>query len=437
MNPIPLEQAVYGSFPFWDRGYALLAHSPGCRPEWLEAFTSACSRFGDRPRDVNRADALFTLPLPSGAWMIVAVREQGDDDQGRPGALAFHALFVSDAHYRQSGASPFAFAPWHQSSWGPDTTSLPTLSAQINHAPAPVNPDPRAARIALALSRGRRVAIVADNPIDTLAQDAWNALPPRLRARKTVSTWTFSTQNGFDLVGLPHRPNLTTPSGYTTESALIDPPARSRPLLRSAALLSFAIALSALAGAWYIQSGDQEIRDEPTFSPPVKPAPPPPSNSTSIDPETRRKIGEKLRHLAHRFDLEPATPSIDPPFWMRQIAGHLRYHGPLLSPADLARLRRERSPGRSRALEWDAQIRRFLPDRPLPDDFDRQPLGAQLSALTWSFHLDLDPRLTPTEIPDALAYALSIDGPTRPNPLTGRYPPLLNYAQFLDRLPRR
>ena len=30
---VRFEQAVYGSFAFWDRGYALLAHSPGCRPE--------------------------------------------------------------------------------------------------------------------------------------------------------------------------------------------------------------------------------------------------------------------------------------------------------------------------------------------------------------------------------------------------------------------
>ena len=37
---VRFEQAVYGSFPFWDRGYALLAHSPGCRPEWLAEFAA-------------------------------------------------------------------------------------------------------------------------------------------------------------------------------------------------------------------------------------------------------------------------------------------------------------------------------------------------------------------------------------------------------------
>ncbi len=261
MNSIPIEQAVYGSFPFWDRGYAVLARSPGCREEWVDAFTAACSRFGERPRDVNRADALFALRLTSGPWMIVGVREQGADDRGRPGALAFHALFVSDTDYRQSGASPFAFARWHQSHWGPGTTSLPPLSVPIETDPAsansplvwlwrslrrhgranpsittnPTQPASRAARIARALSQSQRVAIAANSPIDSLAHQVWNHLSPRQRAQKTVSTWVFSTQNGFDLVGLPDRPNLTIPSGYVTEAQLIDPPSRSRPLLRSAA----------------------------------------------------------------------------------------------------------------------------------------------------------------------------------------------------------
>ena len=46
---VRFEQAVYGSFAFWDRGYALLAHSPGCRPEWLADFLAACQRFGEPP----------------------------------------------------------------------------------------------------------------------------------------------------------------------------------------------------------------------------------------------------------------------------------------------------------------------------------------------------------------------------------------------------
>ena len=34
-STVRFEQAVYGSFPFWNRGYGVLARSAGCRPEWL------------------------------------------------------------------------------------------------------------------------------------------------------------------------------------------------------------------------------------------------------------------------------------------------------------------------------------------------------------------------------------------------------------------
>ena len=50
---VSFEQAVYGSFPFWDQGYALLASSPGCRPEWLEEFQAACRRYGEPTRDAS------------------------------------------------------------------------------------------------------------------------------------------------------------------------------------------------------------------------------------------------------------------------------------------------------------------------------------------------------------------------------------------------
>ena len=47
---VRFEQAVYGSFPFWERGYDVLAQSPGCRPDWLAQLCSACRRYGERPR---------------------------------------------------------------------------------------------------------------------------------------------------------------------------------------------------------------------------------------------------------------------------------------------------------------------------------------------------------------------------------------------------
>ena len=251
MKSIPIEQAVYGSFPFWDRGYALMTHSPGCRAEWLDVFTTACSKFGERPRDVCQSDALFSLRLNSGLWMIVGVREQGADDRGRP-ALAFHALFVSEADYRRVGGSPFAFARWHRGDWRSEAETLPALSVSMGRdiVISSSDLDSRAARIAQALSRGQRVAVIDNRPIDDLARAVWARLSPRQRARKTVATWAFGTENHFDLVGLPARPNVTIPGGYTSEAVLADRPStahlsRSRPLLRSASLLIAALGVSA------------------------------------------------------------------------------------------------------------------------------------------------------------------------------------------------
>src|SRR5512135_1865404 len=124
MVVIRYEQAVYGSFPFWDRGYALLEQSPGCRPEWLAEFQRACQRFGEPPPGVGASGALFALRMPSGPWMVVGVGETGTDDRGRPGALAFHGLFAADRELRRSPLGLFALAGVIRREWGPETSTL-------------------------------------------------------------------------------------------------------------------------------------------------------------------------------------------------------------------------------------------------------------------------------------------------------------------------
>lgn len=199
---VPFEQAVYGSFPFWDRGYAILAQSPGCRPEWLGELRAACQRYGERPPGAAEAGGLFALRLASGPWMIVRPSEQGCDDQGRPGALAFHALFVSPAHYRKAGYDPFRFAGALVSEWTAQTDALPrgvcTFSADAGEID-----DPRAGPIVDALARRRTVALEADGPIDALARQVWRALPRSVRKRATVATWAFRNAPGFDLIAVP------------------------------------------------------------------------------------------------------------------------------------------------------------------------------------------------------------------------------------------
>ena len=119
---ILLEQLVYGSFPFWDRGYDVLARSPECRAEWVADVLAACRKFGEAPAGVTPASALFSVSLPSGLRAIVGVEPQGVDDRGRPGALAFHALLVDPHDYRKAGSNPFAFDRAIRRDWSIETT---------------------------------------------------------------------------------------------------------------------------------------------------------------------------------------------------------------------------------------------------------------------------------------------------------------------------
>src|SRR3954451_23070602 len=114
---ILLEQVVYGSFAFSDRGYAVLARSPGVREEWLAAVLAACRKFGEAPHGTVAAPALFSLRLGKGPRAVVGVFPLGCDDRGRPGALAFHALLIADRDFRRAGADPFAFAGCLRDEW--------------------------------------------------------------------------------------------------------------------------------------------------------------------------------------------------------------------------------------------------------------------------------------------------------------------------------
>ena len=203
---IRYEQAVYGSFPFWDRGYSLLARSSGCRPEWLTELRSVCQRYGEPPAGVAEADSLFALRLRSGPWMIVGVHPQGHDDQARPGATAFHALFVGRWGYRWTGANPFAMAGALRRDWGPADVGriLPGGSRRATFSsPATAHVDERLAPIVAALNQRRRVLVQSIEPIDDLARGVWSALPSRVRRRTSVATWAFDNANQFDLVALP------------------------------------------------------------------------------------------------------------------------------------------------------------------------------------------------------------------------------------------
>jgi hypothetical protein len=140
---------------------------------------------------------------------------QGLDDRGRPGALAFHALFLTRRDYRKAGCNPFVFAGLLRSDWDATTPAvLPSGVWTVEVAPAPVSLDPRAGRVATALTRGRRVVIESAAPIEDLARQVWQALPERVRRRASVSTWAFGNGNRFDLAAVPRLAGIALDRSY-------------------------------------------------------------------------------------------------------------------------------------------------------------------------------------------------------------------------------
>ena len=175
--------------------------SPKCGP-----FASGTV---SRPR-AREADSVFALPLQCGPWMIVGVHPQGLDDQGRPGATAFHALFVNPWSYRFAGADPFVFSGALGKHWLPadQDRPMPTGTCTLGKSTATSNgtatdADRRLPAIVSALTEHRRVLVQSGEPIDDLVRSVWARLPHRVRCRTSVATWAFDNANNFGLVALP------------------------------------------------------------------------------------------------------------------------------------------------------------------------------------------------------------------------------------------
>ena len=221
---VRFEQAVYGSFAFWNRGYAVLARSAGCRPEWLAELRTVCQRYGEPPSRAAEADSLFALRLKSGPWMIVGVHPQGHDDQDRPApwrstpcSSALDLSVDRSRSLRDGRALQREWSPADQERILPEGRwRLPQFdraSSLSSHT------DERLAPIVAAPDRECRVAVQSTEPIDELRVASGEPLPSRVRRRVSVATWAFDNANHFDLVALPKL------SGVALGTFRLDPPA--------------------------------------------------------------------------------------------------------------------------------------------------------------------------------------------------------------------
>ncbi|WP_169976600.1 hypothetical protein [Tautonia rosea] len=201
---ITFEHAVYGSFPFWHRGYDVLGSSPGCRAQWLSVMKDTCQRLGERLRDAAPPEGLVTRWLDDGHWLLLRPFSPGSDDVGRPDAAAFHAIFLSPESAQRVRFDPFRLTSAFRVEWGPETSELQPCTLTLPRpAASDRSRDDRVDLIVEAIGRGRRVLVESDAPIDRLASQVWSKLPKRLRHRRSLATWAYTDCGRFDLLGLP------------------------------------------------------------------------------------------------------------------------------------------------------------------------------------------------------------------------------------------
>lgn len=229
------EQAVYGSFPFWDKGYAILAHSPGVTPLWLSEFRTACQRFGERPALMTELpNALFSMRTPTGHYLLVGVGSPGSDDQGRPGALCFHGLFVTAREFRKAGFDPFRLAGALKREWSAEETTLAvgswTLDPLVWEDIYGLDNDVDRRYLTLMLMENRKVAVESSSPIDKLAERVWFHMPEKVRKRASVATLAFANGNQFDLVALPKLTGVALDRSYVNNDPPPKPVSESAPL---------------------------------------------------------------------------------------------------------------------------------------------------------------------------------------------------------------
>src|SRR5689334_8179121 len=120
-----IEQALYGSKQ--GQGYGFLARSPGILDDWLPDAERLCTGFGEPPAGISCSGCLFAAPLNKQQVAIVQVADQGLDETGRPGSLAFHLLVLPRSLYRELGGDPFLIAEAFPPSWHA-RGELPSLS---------------------------------------------------------------------------------------------------------------------------------------------------------------------------------------------------------------------------------------------------------------------------------------------------------------------
>jgi hypothetical protein len=193
-----------------------------------------CSAFGERPAGIACPAAVFAHPLDENHVAIVQVADQGSDDSGRPGALAFRLLVLTQSDYVGLGGDPFALSDRFPPSWDL-RGELPILSV-----PAESPPPRRITQIQEVFSRyqtmqptllgtvqalvdGSHVVFERSEPDTDLLRSLWTLLPINARAETWPASFTFGNSLQFDVLVTPKAQGVDF-SGYVREEQAADYP---------------------------------------------------------------------------------------------------------------------------------------------------------------------------------------------------------------------
>jgi len=225
-----IEQAVYGGQG--PGGYQFRARSPGFRDDWRPEAERLCMGFGERPAGVACPGCVFARPFGPGHVAVVQAADQGADDAGRPGALAFRLLVLPRELYDRLGGDPFRVADAFPPDWqgnGPIPSLEWTAGASPERTAADVRKLLDVAHSATLLGGvqavvdGRRLVFERATPDSALLRSLWALLPADLRGSVWPATFAFGNALHFDAVALPRAAGPDF-AGYVTEAQAGDYP---------------------------------------------------------------------------------------------------------------------------------------------------------------------------------------------------------------------
>ncbi|MFM7127736.1 MAG: hypothetical protein ACKO0V_00080 [bacterium] len=403
---IECEQAIYGSFPFWDKGYALLAASDGCQKSWLDEFIRLCRSLGQPPGEASPEidSLLFASPLSSGQWVVALGSAQGCDDRGRPGAWAFHALFLSRADYRRAGASPFAFETCFRKRFQKEI-SLEKLAIEIATDKSHFVKSNSATihrTIINTMKQSKRIRILDENTSINSFREFWCVLPEKIRLARSITTMSFRHHSDFDIAAMK-------PAAWPTDLAanrheitamtfqeIFAPVERSpaRPIIplqlpkwhlpkrtkRIGVIVSlFVLCLAGLINCnFHSSERPVETRD---ISSSKSDEPPAPLRFQALPekPDLTHAVHEELIDMAERLHLEIDAKAESASQIAARVAAAMRYQGPLV-----AQKIDSGKPGSQQATQMDKAIRRFSEMKPWPTSEDSSPSARlALANLAW------------------------------------------------------